>query len=118
MAGEPVIVREPAGRDLVNRLAGETFGDMVKLVVDVERGIMAMGGALHSDGEELLLDDGSVQKDIWGANYYPGRPPGEKLELSAMINIRPREGNRSMRIESDETSRKVRSVAEKFLPGT
>ena len=43
--------------DLV-ALAEGRFGDLVKAVVDVERGIMAVGGELHADDEAALLDDG------------------------------------------------------------
>lgn len=32
---------------------------MVKAVVDVEQGILAIGGELHSDEEATLLDQGS-----------------------------------------------------------
>jgi hypothetical protein len=51
----------------------ERFEDMVKYVVDVERGLIAIGGEMHVDGEQLLLESGSRQDDLWGANYYPGR---------------------------------------------
>jgi len=37
-------------------MAQARFGDMVKAVVDVERGVMAVSGELHSDEEALLLD--------------------------------------------------------------
>jgi hypothetical protein len=50
---------------------------MVKAVVDVEQGIMAIGGELHSDEEAILLDQGSTQKHLWGINLYPERPPSE-----------------------------------------
>ncbi|MGI9038214.1 MAG: DUF5674 family protein [Gemmatimonadota bacterium] len=40
-------------RILVDRF----FEDMVKYVVDVERGIAAVGGELHADAEALLLED-------------------------------------------------------------
>ena len=46
---------------------------MVKYVVDVERGVVAIGGELHADAEQVLLEQGSRQADLWGANYYPGR---------------------------------------------
>ena len=37
--------------------------------------VAAVGGELHADAEALLLEQGSQQKDLWGANYYPGRGP-------------------------------------------
>ena len=36
-------------------MAKERFGDMVKAVVDVHRGLMAVSGELHSDEEALVV---------------------------------------------------------------
>jgi hypothetical protein len=43
----------------------EALEGYIKLAVDVERGILAGGGAMHADCESALLDDGSVQEDVW-----------------------------------------------------
>ncbi|HYS16408.1 MAG TPA: DUF5674 family protein [Candidatus Binatia bacterium] len=75
MAPEPadvvVLERRIERADLVRLL--RLFGDMIKYVVDVERGVVAIGGELHADAEQVLLERGSRQADLWGANYYPGR---------------------------------------------
>ena len=41
---------------------------MVKFVVDIKLKKMGVGGEMHSDAEELLINEGSDQEDIWGAN--------------------------------------------------
>ena len=74
------------------------FEEMVKYVVDVERGIIAIGGEMHADAEEVLLEAGSGQADLWGANYYPGRGPEGCIEYTSVINIRPSAGNRGMEL--------------------
>ena len=38
------IVREPMAREDLGELAARQFGDLVKAVVDVGRGVMAVGG--------------------------------------------------------------------------
>ena len=81
------------------RLVRLYFGDMVKLVVDLERGVIALGGEFHADAEELLLGQGSEQTDLWGANYYPGRGPEQCIEYTALINIRPSQDNRAMEVQ-------------------
>ena len=93
------------------RLVAQHFGDMVKLVVDVDRGIVALGGQLHADAEKLLLDAGSAQASLWGANYYPGRGAERCLEYTSLINIRPAEGNPSMEIEDLARRARVRELA-------
>ena len=60
-------VREPLSRADLAAVAAQGFGDMVKAIVDVERGVMAVGAELHSDEEAALLDDGSRQPDLWAS---------------------------------------------------
>ncbi len=50
------IIRQTIMRQALQQMALQQFGDMVKAVVDVEQGIMAIGGELHSDEEAALLD--------------------------------------------------------------
>jgi hypothetical protein len=57
-----IIVRDRISLVDLNVVAEAQFGDLVKAVVDVERGVMAIGGELHSDEEAMLLDDGSKQQ--------------------------------------------------------
>ncbi|RPH57734.1 hypothetical protein EHM82_00620 [bacterium] len=92
------------------RLVGAYFESMVKYVVDIERRLAAVGGELHADAEKLLLEAGSRQSDLWGANYYPGRGPDKCIEYTSLINIRPAQGNRSMLIGDPEIRERVREV--------
>ncbi|MDP9121759.1 MAG: DUF5674 family protein [Acidobacteriota bacterium] len=92
------------------RLTRLFFGDMVKYVVDVERRIAAVGGDLHADAEQRLLDAGSRQADLWGANYYPGKAQDDCIEYTALINIRPSQGNRGMLIAEEAIRDRVREV--------
>jgi len=71
-----VLVESRLGPAELRRLVTAHFEDMVKYVVDVERGVAAVGGELHADEEALLLEQGSRQRDLWGANYYPGKGGG------------------------------------------
>jgi hypothetical protein len=87
------------------------FEDMVKFVVDVERRVAAVGGELHADEEALLLEHGSRQDDLWGANYYPGRGEDACFEYTSLINIRPARGNRSMEIQDAGIRERVRAIA-------
>jgi hypothetical protein len=111
VAPEIVILRsdriEPAE---LRRLVNLFFEDMVKYVVDVERGVAAVGGEMHADAEQALLEDGSRQADLWGANYYPGRGREECVEYTALINIRPAQGNRSMEIRDPALRERVRQL--------
>ncbi len=86
------------------------FGDMIKYVVDIERRLAAVGGELHADAEQLLLERGSRQADLWGANYYPGKGSDDCIEYTSLINIRPAQGNRTMLIGDPSVLERVRDV--------
>lgn len=79
----------------------DTLGVYIKLAVDIQRAIAAGGGELHADCEEVLIDNGSQQSDIWGADWIPRT---KEVRFEAMINIRPRHNNRSLYI-TDATIR-------------
>jgi hypothetical protein len=106
------IVGESLARADLTAMAEGQFGDMVKAVVDVTRGVMAIGGELHSDEEALLLDDGSVQSDLWGINLYPGESGAEWIEFDSLINVRPSQGNRSRDVESESLRTAIRVIVE------
>jgi len=105
-----VILDKKISRAELARLVALHFFDMVKYVVDVSARIVAIGGELHADAEQLLLERGSRQQDIWGANYYPGRGNHQCIEFTALINIRPSQGNRSMEVEDEKIRESIREI--------
>ncbi|HSQ32465.1 MAG TPA: DUF5674 family protein [Gemmatimonadaceae bacterium] len=112
---QPRIVRDRLSLAEVADLAARRFGDMVKAAVDVSRGIMAIGGELHSDEEAMLLQDGSVQSDVWGINLYPGESGDGWIEFDSMINVRPSQGNRSRGVDDPATQARIRRVVEGLI---
>lgn len=104
------IVKDGITKDELRIIAGERFGDLVKAVVDLERRVMAIGGELHADEEQVLLDDGSIQQHLWGINFYPGAVDDAFLEFDSMINIRPSQGNRSRSVEDPATQQHIRAL--------
>jgi len=107
---EIVVVDHRLDRGELARLVKLFFDDMVKYVVDVERRIAAVGGELHADPERLLLESGSRQTDLWGANYLPGKGPDDCIEYTSLINIRPSQGNRVMLITDPAIRDQVREI--------
>jgi hypothetical protein len=94
----------------LRRLVDLYFEDMVKYVVDVSRAVVAVGGEMHADAEQVLLESGSQQADLWGANYWPGRGRDGCVEYTALINIRPAQGTRSMEIQDPAARERVRDL--------
>lgn len=83
----------------LQQLAERRFGDMIKAVVDLRRGLMLLDAELHADQEAELLAEGSAQRDLWGINLYPGIEGPDWLEFDSMINLRPSFGNRSRGVD-------------------
>jgi hypothetical protein len=110
-----VLSREPISSELLSGLVQRFFEDMVKYVVDVEREIVAIGGELHADAEAVLLEQGSRQENLWGANYFPGLGSAECIEFTSLINIRPAQGNRSMEIDDERIRARVREVTFRLI---
>jgi len=88
----------------------EALGEYIKLAVDVEKGIIAGGGELHADCEAALLKEGSSQDNIWGADWYPRT---KEVSFESLINIRPRQNNRSMVIQDAD----LRACVDKIVRG-
>ena len=109
------IVRERLKEEEIKILAEETFGDMIKVVVDLNRGILVAGGALHSDGEELLLEDGSKQENLWGANYFPAKDPGRKIEYTSLINQYHLSNKDGQTIKDSEVRDQVKAIVARYF---
>jgi len=85
----------------------ESLESYIKLVVDVETGAVAGGGTMHADCEAALLENGSKQENIWGADWLPY---SKEVTYESLINIRPRQNNFSMTIQSEDLREKIRSI--------
>ena len=90
----------------------EHFGDFVKVVVDIDRTILAMGCELHVDCAQELEQDGSKPEHLWGANVYP---ISKEIDFVSLINIRPAVGNRAMEIEKPEIRSQVEAIITNLL---
>jgi hypothetical protein len=105
------LLKEPATSAQIEEMMQEYEG-MIKLVVDIRRRVLSGGGEMHADCESVLLEDGSEQDDLWGANWYPGE---QRIEFESLINIRPRLGNRGILIQDENIRRQVESVTREIL---
>ena len=115
MPDDILILREPIAISDLRGLVAAPFGDMVKFVADVERGLIAIGGQMHADAEHVLLDTGSEQQSLWGGNYFPGRGAEGCIEYTSFINIRPAQGNRGMELVDPGLREKIRALVHRLV---
>ncbi len=111
------IIRNPVALDALWSGRESGFEDMIKIVVDVGKDILAADAELHADLESALLDSGSRQEPLWGANVYPllGKTHPGFIEHTALVTIRPSGKNASMEIEDPSVRARVQSVVLQLL---
>ena len=105
------IIREKATPEQIKDML-QMLQTYIKLAVDIDCGILAGGGAMHADCESVLLDDGSQQESIWGADWDPS---AQQVIFESLINIRPRQNNPSMEILDSTIQEKVAEVTRRLL---
>lgn len=109
------IIKQKISKHDITKLAQETYGEMVKGVADLHQNIIALGGELHADCEAVLLEQGSRQTDLWGFNIYPRKNQDERIEFTALINIRPAQGHRSLEIQDTNLRKHVRAIIDELV---
>ena len=97
-----MIIKEPKPFD-------KTFSG-VKVVVDIDRGILSAYCELHVDCADELIEAGSEYKNIWGANVYQDG----KIEFTSMINVRFHQ-NKSTEIQDAEIKGKMADIIKKLI---
>jgi len=99
----------------LKKMAEEKFGNLVKAVVDVEKGVMVVDAELHSDEEAQLLSQGSKQENLWGINLYPELKGDGFIEFDSVINLRPSFGNSSRGVDDPKIKEKIIGIVEKLI---
>jgi hypothetical protein len=105
------IIRDKATPEQIKDML-EMLQTYIKLAVDIDRRILAGGGAMHADCESVLLDDGSQQESIWGADWDPS---AQQVTFESLINIRPRQNNPSVEILDSSIQEKVAEITVRLL---
>lgn len=109
------ILDTPIALSELKTLATARFGNLVKAVVDIEKGIMAIDAELHADEEAELLSQGSKQENLWGINLYPDLTGDGFVEFDSMINVRPSAGNVSRGINDPKIQKTIRDIVSKLI---
>ncbi|MGA9117992.1 MAG: DUF5674 family protein, partial [Bacteroidota bacterium] len=109
-----IIPTHPFERTEIDKFRSNPFPDMIMFVVDVSQGRMALGGEMHADAEQALLETGSRQQNLWGGNLWPWENP-MRVEYVSLINIRPSVDNRGVEIASGEIRKAVDRIVARWI---
>ncbi len=106
-----LIIREKANEETLKKIAEDLDG-YVKVVVDLKRKILTAGGRLHVDGEQLMLEDGSKQVDLWGGGIdFETR----EIDFDSMINLRPSQKNTSREVLNQDIRKQMELIIRSLL---
>lgn len=98
-----VIIRQPATAEQLAHMSQAFGSSFIKLAGD---------GELHADCEAALLEDGSQQAQVWGADWYP---PDREVGFESLINIRPHQQNFTLELQIPELRAKVETIVRHLL---
>ena len=110
------IIRSPISLTHLQVLAAARFGNLIKAVVDIEKGVVAIDADLHADLEAALLAAGSKQENLWGINLYPdffGKD--DFIEFDSMINLRPSLNNPSRGVDDPNVRKKIITIISRLI---
>ena len=105
-----LIIRSKIDLEFRKEVTEDLYG-YIKVVVDIRRKILSAGGQKHVDGEQLLLQDGSHQEDLWGAGLDLET---NEMDFDSMINLRPAQ-NASREILNSKIRQQVESITRSLL---
>lgn len=105
-----LVFRKKATKEEIKKIAEDLDG-YIKLVVDVDKEIIAAGGKRHYEGEQKLLELGSKQGSLWGGGLDLET---KEIDFNSIINLRPKE-NPSRDILSEKVRKKFKKIVKTFL---
>lgn len=106
-----LVIDSKVDEETLKKVAEDLEG-YIKVVVDIEKGILTAGGLRHFEGEGLLLKEGSRQENLWGGGL--DLETGE-IDFDSMINIRPNQGNNSREVLSEDIRQRMEEVVRGLL---
>ena len=65
----------------------EIYNDYIKIVIDMERDVIAVGGEFHIDCEDVLLKQGSKLENLYGGGYIGSSGQYHRRRSNGFIGI-------------------------------
>jgi hypothetical protein len=102
---------EPFSKEEIEQLK-EQFEVYIKTVIDVQKRICVAGMDRHFEGEQILLDLGSKQNDLWGGGIDLET---REIDFNSFINIRPLDNNTKNEIQNEQIKALYKQLTEYFF---
>lgn len=102
---------EPYTSEEIEQLR-ETLDPYVKTVIDLDKKICSAGMSRHFEGEEILLEQGSRQSNVWGGGIDLET---KAINFDSVLNIRSQDDNSSSEIQNPELRDVYKSLTKFFF---
>jgi hypothetical protein len=90
----------------------ELFDAYIKTVIDLEKKICSAGADRHFESENILLEEGSKQSNLWGGGIDI---EAKIIDCNSFINVRPTDGNTSNEIQDPKLREKFEKLSKYFF---
>jgi len=90
----------------------EQFESYIKTVIDIEKKICSAGCDRHFESEKILIEQGSVQENLWGGGIDLET---KTIDCNSFINIRPRQNNISNEIQNESVRKQYEQLTKYFF---
>jgi hypothetical protein len=101
----------PYTREDIEKLS-EQFEIYIKTVIDIEKKVCSAGCDRHFESEQILLERGSKQSDLWGGGIDLET---RTIDFNSFINIRPGDHNTSNEIQSESIRKTYEELTKYFF---
>ena len=110
------IVKDKIEIGELKEMAKKMHDNLVKVMVDVEKKIMAVDAGLHADlMQHLIEQENSEPKNLWGINIFPDKTGDDFIEFDSMMNIKPAFGNRTRGVEDENIRKEIISIVKNLV---
>lgn len=102
---------EPYSGEEIEKLR-EQFDVYIKAVIDVKKKVCSAGCDRHFESEQILLEQGSKQSDLWGGGVDLVT---KDIDFNSFINIRPNDNNTSNEIQDSAVRKRFEDLMKHFF---
>ena len=103
---------KPYTKEEIEKLK-ELFDVYIKTVIDVREKVCSAGADRHFDNEQIMLQGGSKQENLWGGGIDLETM---SIDCYSMINIRPSQSNPSRSVEDPKVRERISHIVNKLIP--
>lgn len=102
---------DPFSKEEIEKLK-ELFDVYIKTVIDIKNKICSAGADRHYESEEILLENGSNQSDLWGGGVDLET---KIIDCNSFINVRTADNNTSNEIQNPKIRKKFEDSTKYFF---